>query len=403
MGVRVREKPKGSRVWWLFINHRGQRRAKRVGDRKAAELAATQIRAKLAEGDTAVLAAAASIASRVPTFDDVAREWLARYPVLHAIRPGTAENYRSFTERHLRPHFGALPIDRVTPEAIETFIETKRLPGGSMLRGKGLSDASLKVGLQTLYLILRWALRRKLIMSSPWDLVEWSSAPRVEHVDPYTPGELRAILQAAEAIDRDLATMLRVWAQTGARAGEVMGLHPEDVDLERGTVLIRRTWSRMRSGPTKTGREREVSVLHPVAEDTLEWRPGAGDSRSVLAGLRGLTVQPLDPTAFLFTRRGAPWTTQALSSAWRRVLARARVRYRNPEQLRHTLASVLLSRGAPLLYVQRVGGWRSANVLLTVYARWMPSEVEAGAEQPSATPVQPRAVEQRLESTNPSS
>jgi integrase len=77
------------------------------------------------------------------------------------------------------------------------------------------------------------------------------------------------------------------------------------------------------------------------------------------------------------------------------VLARAHVRYRNPEQLRHTLASVLLSRNAPLLYVQRVGGWKSANVLLDVYARWLPQEgVDGVSGQPNATLAQPRAVTQ---------
>jgi integrase len=60
-----------------------------------------------------------------------------------------------------------------------------------------------------------------------------------------------------------------------------------------------------------------------------------------------------------------------MNYTWRRALAQARVRYRPAEQLRHTVASTLLSRGAPLLYVQAVGGWRSAGVLLKTYARWM--------------------------------
>ena len=56
---------------------------------------------------------------------------------------------------------------------------------------------------------------------------------------------------------------------------------------------------------------------------------------------------------------------------WRRTLAKAQVRYRGPEQLRHTFASMLLSRNAPLVYVQRQGGWKSAVVLLQSYARWV--------------------------------
>jgi integrase len=74
----------------------------------------------------------------------------------------------------------------------------------------------------------------------------------------------------------------------------------------------------------------------------------------------------------------------ALHRRWRRVLQAAKVRYREPEQLRHSFASTLLSRNAPLLYVQGQGGWRSASVLLRVYARWMPQAFTEGAqEQPT--------------------
>lgn len=36
MGVKVREKPKGSGVWWIFINHHGRRKSKKVGSKKNA-------------------------------------------------------------------------------------------------------------------------------------------------------------------------------------------------------------------------------------------------------------------------------------------------------------------------------------------------------------------------------
>jgi integrase len=86
----------------------------------------------------------------------------------------------------------------------------------------------------------------------------------------------------------------------------------QDVDIEAGTVTIRRTWTRRRLGPTKTRQDRTLSILHPIADQTPEWR------------------------------------------------------------LRHTFASTMLSRNAPLLYVQQQGGRRSAAVLLRTYARWMP-------------------------------
>ena len=85
----------------------------------------------------------------------------------------------------------------------------------------------------------------------------------------------------------------------------------------------------------------------------------------------------------MFQRKVQPISSMEVHRAWRRILLAAQVRYRMPEQLRHTFASTMLSRNAPLLYVQHAGGWRSASVLLRTYARWMP--------QPSATQAQPAA------------
>jgi len=136
-----------------------------------------------------------------------------------------------------------------------------------------------------------------------------------------------------------------------------------------------------------------VSFGHPIVEDALEWRPRADVVDALVARIRRLKRTPLDPAGFLFTQRdGRPWGASSMNAAWRRVLGGARVRYRPAEQLRHTVASTLLSRGAPLLYVQAVGGWRSAGVLLKVYARWMDTGLGVPG-QPTATTAQPRQVD----------
>jgi hypothetical protein len=107
MGVKVRER---DGAWWLFIDHHGQRKAKRVGEgkagKKAAELAATKLAFRLADGGPLVLDSATP--APVPTFAAMAEEWLQKYPALHAIRPGTLDNYRSFTDRHLIPALASI-------------------------------------------------------------------------------------------------------------------------------------------------------------------------------------------------------------------------------------------------------------------------------------------------------
>jgi integrase len=166
------------------------------------------------------------------------------------------------------------------------------------------------------------------------------------------------------------------------RAGEATGLQWQDLDLDAGMVKVRRTFSHGKIGPTKTRQERDVAITHPITDDAAQWHPGATDAdRMVLHGLRRLTVRSLEPEAFVFHRGGHPLSSMEVHRAWKRALLAAQVRYRMPEQLRHTFASTMLSRNAPLLYVQQQGGWRSASVLLRTYARWMP--------QPSTTQAQP--------------
>jgi integrase len=71
--------------------------------------------------------------------------------------------------------------------------------------------------------------------------VEWRGMPQRENVDPFTGAELRAVPGVAVDRDADLATLLRVWAQSGMRAGEVCGLQWQDLDFVAGTALVRRT------------------------------------------------------------------------------------------------------------------------------------------------------------------
>jgi len=105
---------------------------------------------------------------------------------------------------------------------------------------------------------------------------------------------------------------------------------------------------------------------------------------------RLVQLVPLDATAPLFgslkhPRR--PMEERELHTLWHRTLARARVRPRPPETLRHSCISSLLSRGGPLLSVAQQSG-HSPRVMLATYARWQEQGAKA-VTQPDATQPQP--------------
>jgi integrase len=385
MGVRVREKIEGSGVWWVFVSQNRVRQSKCVGDKKAANAVASELRKRISEGTF-------KLAPKGRTFETVATEWLEQVAALRGLRPSTHENYQSAAMSHLIPYFGAKPVGEITTGMIEAFISTKLKPGGSMRHAdKALSRSSLRPLLTTLRMILQKAVKSREIDSHPMAQLDRMPRAESENVDPFTTADLRALLGAAHEISLTAGAMFRLWAQTGVRAGELSGLQVGDFDWEQGTVTVQRTYSRQRIGPPKRGGARTVSMLHPIADPVADWRPGVtSESRSIVAELRRLPVSPMEPQGFVFGRNGRPLGQRDLHRLWRRVIVKARVRYRSPEQFRHTFASTMLSRNAPLLYVQKQGGWRSATVMLSVYSRWLPGpEV---ALHPVAPSVHPEAV-----------
>ena len=122
MGVRVREKVRGSGVWWLFVDHNGRRKARRVGPgpygKKAAHLAAEKIQAKLALGDLSLFDEAAN----VPTFEQAAERWITTHVQLGQIRPSTEADYRRALRLHVLPRFGAKPVTNVSRDDVRSAV-----------------------------------------------------------------------------------------------------------------------------------------------------------------------------------------------------------------------------------------------------------------------------------------
>ncbi len=372
------------RTWWLRTKNAAGRRVS-IAFRTEVEAreAARKVEAARVLGvDYAPRAAAAP---SVPTFSEVAEEALKLYASTMSPRAATMRNHGDFLKNHLRPYFGSKSVTPANFSVLEMqrFIAAKR---------GALADTSLRASLPTLRLVLDHACKLGLLATNPLRTRERLWRPKgPEPVEPFTASELRTVLRAARSIDRDAAVLIQVMAQGGLRPGEALALRRRDVDPETGIVSVSGSQGRHGRGPTKNASSvRKVSVLHPVVEDRPDWRPErAGiEARRVLDGLAVLAATAPDPEARLW-----PFTRVHLARTWQRILKAARVPYRKPHALRHTFASILLSRGAPLLYVQKVGGWKSPQTLLDTYAKWIEEGQDASSAASSdATPRIPDAV-----------
>jgi len=321
---------------------------------------------------------------KAPLLRDLIDPALVAHRGTRTLRPSTLENHESFAQKHVLPFFGTMPVDvdHFDRAAIRKFIT--HLRGGSGTP-RILSDASIKSGLPTLSIILDYAVEAKHLLQNPLRGAGalWRAEQPTEDIDPFAPEELRAIIASAYQIDHDFGCLVQIVSQCGLRPGEGLGLRRCDLDLKTAEVHVKGTFSRGRLGkPKTTSSTRVVSLVdHVLVDEAL--------SRSVLAKIKAMKLTNMDPEARV-------WPLSAVAywpRRWKQALTKAEVRYRKPHAMRHTFASILLSRGENLLEIQEAGGWRSATVLLSTYARWIKlAKKSAGARSGASSRVSLRRV-----------
>ena len=166
---------------------------------------------------------------------------------------------------------------------------------------------------------------------------------------PFTVAEARALIAATET-DR-LGTVYRLALTLGLRQGEVLGLSWEDVDLDTGTLRVRRALQRvdgaliLRDPKTEKSR-RTLRLPAPLVTALRAHRDRQGFERAAAGS-------DWQACGLVFTTRlGTPIDPRNLLRSWHRLLADSGLERRAFHTTRHTAASLLIAEGVPMKVVQ---------------------------------------------------
>ena len=255
MGVRIREKPKASGVWWVFIHHAGRRTSRRVGDQEAAEEVARQIQARLTLGQDALPERKTS----APTFEEQHKVFEKTY-VNTAVRHSTRLSYVNNYKNHVLPALGKTKLDEITRQDTKNFVAS--------LVEKGLARATIAIIIAQLSAMLSQAQEDGIIHQNPAAKLNkfYKNAPAARPIEPLTADEARALLQAA--LNRYPAhyPMLLCALHTGMRIGELVGLQWGDIDFLGKFLTVRRNIVRRQINETKTGKIRRIDLSDALLE-----------------------------------------------------------------------------------------------------------------------------------------
>lgn len=351
----------------------------------------------------------------------------------------TLANYESEIRVHFAPHFGDKPVEEITADDVEDFIdscldEDERLD-------RGLASLSVKT-VRNLYVhlngIFEFAVSKGWCHRNPCRAVDKPASPEdddqeIRFLDQaeldallnaattpacrHTPATLARAAQAralcdierlewkvvGERLGCSAATAIYLYratsdavleddlarvdhalyltaAMTGLRQGELLGRRWRDVDWAAQKVRVVRPYVR---GKFRTPKSRTSSRAVPMAD-----RVG----RELELLFQACAYQAEDDLVFGHPHTGHPLERGQVSKRFKRTLKRAGVREVRFHDLRHTFGTRCAAAGVPLRTLQAWMGHADIKTTM-VYTHYAPGANEAelvnGVFQPDATRQEP--------------
>lgn len=340
------------RARWSFVDGSGVRRHRTAScvTRKEAEAVLTKAQHELRSGTYVE-------PSRQPT-GEYMDQWFVRMRH-HWARETTYHSRHGSWQRYGVPTLATLPLRELTLGRIQQVFDD--------LAARGLSRGTI-LGFQvTLNMALADAVRYGLIPRNPVTGTKLPAGTTATTPPHWTPDEASRFLGAVP--DDPDAALWTLMLFTGVRIGEALALRWSDLDLTKGTARITRTISRDAAGReiiaegTKTDASRRTIPLVPAccaalkrhriaqAERRLAHGPGWQDRDLVFGG-----------------RDGRVRTREAIRLRLRQLCEANGVTVLSPHGLRHTAATLALSRGTHPKLVQDLLGHKTIAMTLDLYS-----------------------------------
>jgi integrase len=190
-----------------------------------------------------------------------------------------------------------------------------------------------------------------------------------KEISSLSPEQAGAFLDTARGDRFEALYVLAITA--GLREGELLGLKWADVDLESGTLSVRRTLSEARSGrffePPKNGKGRSIRLTARALDALTRHKATQNEERLRLGTL-------WDDNDLVFaSRKGTPMNAKNLTArSFKPLLMSAGLPDIRLHDLRHTCATLLLSKGVHPKLVQELLGHATISITLDTYSHVLP-------------------------------
>lgn len=273
------------------------------------------------------------------------------------LREHTMRTKKYIVELKILPYFGNKRVNDITAADIRQW--------QNELIKMGYSPIYLKTINNQLSAIFNYAVRYYDLKSNPCAKAGSMGKSKAEEMDFWTGEEFRKFIDSVmnKRISY-MAFMTLYW--TGMRMGELLALNPKDVDLEKRTISITKSYQRLGKKdvitPPKTPKsKRVITIPEFLAADIKDYMD---------------SLYELQENDRLF-----PITKYYLEHEMQRGIKESGVKRIRVHDLRHSHASMLIELGFSPLEIANRLGHEKVETTLNTYAHLYPNKQTKLAER----------------------
>lgn len=263
------------------------------------------------------------------------------------IKESSFVKYKSILERHIKPYFNEIPVNKIDEHTIEAFAKN--------LTVKGYSAQTVKITLSVLegvflYFKIDVSVKRIIPKKGQKEIHILSSNDRLKFE--------KYLLYGQDAYK--IGILLSLY--TGIRIGELCALKWEDIDLNAGTVKINATLQRIQDFKGISGNKTRIVITEPKTPSAKRTIP-----LPVFLIKKLKAVDPKNGSAFLLTGTERFTEPRALTYVFKKYLKESGVPDVNFHALRHTFTTRCIENDFEPKALSEILGHSSVNTTLGIY------------------------------------
>ncbi|MDD3357001.1 MAG: tyrosine-type recombinase/integrase, partial [Dysgonamonadaceae bacterium] len=253
---------RNNKYWVAFrYNRKRYRKASPDNTYAGAKSFEALLRQKLAKGESIEIEEKKKI--NISSFQDFADKWMKTYVVTNN-KPSEQNQKQCMINKHLKPYFGRLALDKITSMQLEEFKAKKQ--------ANGLSNKSINNILGILGKCLKTA--------QEWEIIDKTPKIKPLKVAPKDPVYLNQedynkLLETAKD-EGIFYEMLLFTLRTGVRIGELLALEWSDISFNDKVVTIKRNIVNGHLGSPKNNKHRRIYLAQVVYDVLMVRRKNQG-------------------------------------------------------------------------------------------------------------------------------